>query len=705
MKAKILLLSVCCLGIVSLQAQKMDWYSLLGSSSEGSHIRVNRMAIDSEDNAYVTADFCGNAVSVEEQTLSSKQALNLGDAVLIKTTQAKEIAWIRTFSESKQSKILDIVVDSHDNIVVAGTFNGTINPAGNNPLTFDDGEFDDCTVNAFVVRFDKNGTLLNQWRIPAYELAGLRVAVDVNDNVYVAGTYGSYIQFTGTTGEGEFGVDNQLFFAKYAPTGDLLMSKYTKASTISCNDIVIQVDTNGDIYLGGSFVGTLTFAGSTFTASTNDVFLSKYNAAGAELWAKKIGSDGSDKPADIVLSPAGDVAIAADIASTSLYVSEVDSTFRTVVNSSGVCTFTKEGTFRWIYWYGYNGGGALARVLRCTDEGIYYFGCEVTGRFGDISTPESSSNAGSWLVDGQHVSQNTNGGMDAIILILSPEGKLCNFYRPGGAQYEVPRDILLTADKKHAYLLISLSVRDAIAQIPINNFFVSFTDINAASKQSDFTTVIVPCPETVAPGGSYTGTYKGTFYSGLLMKIAFPEITPNELPAYTGGTPYSQSFSMSNPDGTVRFIPLNLPGGLSLTNGQLSGTLTGKDPYYVTVIASDSIPRYSYFNSYALDTPQTTRGNSRNIRNFILKSTEASGLKDIRNNVQKVFYPTLVSDALQVNTDAPSFVVNIYNLLGSRVLTASSQKTIAVTQLSSGIYLAEIVTANGQKITERIIVK
>ncbi|MDR2626483.1 MAG: T9SS type A sorting domain-containing protein [Dysgonamonadaceae bacterium] len=722
MKAKsLLLLSVCCLMALSIRAQKLDWFSLWGSSTEGSHIRVNRMAVDSDDNAYVAADFCGNAVSVEDRTLVSSQGSDLGDAALIKVTPTKEIAWIRTFSESRQSKIYDIVVDRQDNIIVAGTFTGTINPAGNNPLTFDAGEYDDCTVNAFVARFDKNGALLGQWRIPAYELTSLRVAVDGDGNVYLAGTYGSYILFAGTTGVGTFSVDNQLFLAKYSPDGVLLTSKYTEAQNVAYSNATVQVDANGDIYLAGTFTGTFLFAGQTFaTGSDNDMFLAKYNASFSEVWAKRIGGSGSnEKGIDVVLSPLGDVAVGGTIVGTSLTISDVDSTFSrqygsTTLPHSAITTFTKNGDFRWQYWYGYSTGEAILSALRCTDEGVYYMAFYASGRGSDISTGKglvAGQNSGFQTIDGQHLSHNTNGGADAVCCVVSPEGGLCNYMRLGGAQSEYLNDIALSADRKKAYILLGLCVRGAAAQIPIDNFFVSFTDITANQKLSDFTSITVPCPETVAAGGSYSATYKGVFYSGVLLSVAFPEITPNVLPLYTSGTAYSQTLSLSNPVGTARFIPLHLPQGLTLNGNQLSGTLTGTDTQYVTLIFSDSVPRYSYFSAYGGDTTydgltggQTTRGNSRNIRNFILKESTTSGLKAVQNAAPRIFYPTVVTDAIQVRTDAQPFTVNIYNTLGARVLTADNQQTIDLKALSPGIYLAEII-ANGLRKAERFVVK
>jgi hypothetical protein len=711
-----------CLLAFSLHAQKLDWYSLWGSSNEGSHIKPDKMAVDSEDNLYVAARFCGSTVAVEDQTLVSKQGSDLGDAVLVKMAPDKAVVWTRKFSDARTATIIDITVDNRDNIVVAGTFTGTINPDGQRPLEFDDGEYDDCTVNAFVVRFDKEGNVLNLWRIPAFELTSVRVAVDADANVYVAGTYGSYL-LIGDAGVGTFGTDNQLFLAKYSPAGELLSLKYTDASNIAYGNASVAVDTNGDIYVTGTFTGSFDFAGKTFSSADSDAFLLKYDATFAEQWAKRIGGTGSNETGiDVVLSPVGDVAIGGIVeTSTALTVSDLDSTFAqhygkdSPIPHVAITTFTKNGDFRWHYWYGYSTGQGSFNRLRCTSEGVYYLSLSSSGRAGDISTGNrglAGQNSGVWFVDGQHMSHNTNGGNDAILCVVSPDGGLANFLRPGGAQTEHFMDVALTADKRHAYFLLNLIVRANDATIPLDNFWISYTDIKAAGKLGDFTSVKTPCPEN---GTTYTATYVGIFHSACLLYVTLPEVSPNELPAYAAGTDYSQALSMPNPEGTGVFLPLNIPEEFTFAGDSLTGVLAGSDSKYVSIIASDEKERYSYYSPYSSDTEWdfltdgiSTRGNSRNVRNFILEPEKINGLKGggLQIAAPRVFYPTIVSDVLQVNTDDRQFTVNVYNMLGARVLTYSNQKTIGVAKLSPGIYLAEIITANnGKTIAERIVVK
>ena len=653
MKKHHLFVVMCCLITFNLSAQKLSWYSLWGNYTEGSHIRVNKMVIDSEDNIYTVADFCGDAVKIEDEVLVSQQGADLGDAVIVKTNPDKEVLWIRTFAESRQVSILDVAVDKKDNVVVAGTFNGIISIDDAHPMEMDPGEYDDCVLNIFVARLDKNGNLLNQWNIPVYELTSLRISTDADCNVYVGGTYGSSIQFSGTTVDGQFNVDNQLFWAKYSPAGELLMKKFTTSPSLTVINATITVDdTNGDIYIGGTFTGILNFAGESFTITSDvDMFLAKYDAAGTELWIKRVGGTGSNENGlEITLSPLGDVALSGNISSTELSISGVDSLFTYQYTStsnthSAITAFKKDGTFRWQYWYGYSVGDALLNSVYCSDEGVYYIGITASGRAGDISTGKSGiggQNSGVWLVDGQHMSHNTNGGRDAIALVLSPEGKLCNYYRPGGQQSEEMKSIVLSKDKKQMYFLMGLFVRAAIAKIPLDNFWTSFTDINPAGKLSDFVSITVPCPET---GTSYTSAYVEKFFSGVLLQLTFPEFTPDPLPVFVDGETYSQTFTLSNTVGTTSIFPLSVPDGFTFSNDNVfSGNPVGDNIYRLGLMASDLTPRESYYVYYEANQTWennnpgsvSIRGNSRNVRNFTLKSTGSNAIKDVKAEGQVI---------------------------------------------------------------------
>ena len=85
-----------------------------------------------------------------------------------------------------------------------------------------------------------------------------------------------------------------LFLAKYTASGTHLWSLRLGGGG---DEIVrcIALDSNGDIFVGGSFSGTTDLGGGALTSAGGaDIFLAKYSSSGAYLWAKRLGGTADD---------------------------------------------------------------------------------------------------------------------------------------------------------------------------------------------------------------------------------------------------------------------------------------------------------------------------------------------------------------------------------------------------------------------------
>jgi hypothetical protein len=73
----------------------------------------------------------------------------------------------------------------------------------------------------------------------------------------------------------------------------------------------IASDPSGNVYITGAFFGTVDFDPSAATANltslsgSKDVFLAKYNSAGAFIWVKQIAGTNDEKPYDLVADASG----------------------------------------------------------------------------------------------------------------------------------------------------------------------------------------------------------------------------------------------------------------------------------------------------------------------------------------------------------------------------------------------------------------
>ncbi|MEQ8416539.1 MAG: Ig-like domain-containing protein, partial [Imperialibacter sp.] len=97
------------------------------------------------------------------------------------------------------------------------------------------------------------------------------------------------------------------------------VSVFTGASSIQAN--AITVDASGNVYTTGVFAGTADFdpgAGevSLTSAGNNDIFITKLNASGALVWARKVGGTGTDEGLAIRVDASSNVLVSGKFTST-----------------------------------------------------------------------------------------------------------------------------------------------------------------------------------------------------------------------------------------------------------------------------------------------------------------------------------------------------------------------------------------------------
>jgi len=137
----------------------------------------------------------------------------------------------------------------------------------------------------------------------AFNDVGNGVAVDPSRNVIIVGQFDGTANFGGSdlTSAGGGG---DIFVAKYSPTGTHLWSKRLGAVTNIDAASGVAADGWGNIYVTGSFYGTVDFGnGALVSAGQQDVFLVKYSPAGTALWSKRFGDVSIDQANAVVADP------------------------------------------------------------------------------------------------------------------------------------------------------------------------------------------------------------------------------------------------------------------------------------------------------------------------------------------------------------------------------------------------------------------
>lgn len=249
-------------------------------------------------------------------------------------------------------------------------------------------------VDIFLAKYNSTGIL--QWVQKAGGTGpdgGQGIAVDGNGNVYVTGYFNGTATFgaSSITSAGQFAGDINIFVTKYNSAGALQWVQQAGGiNTNSVNDIA--VDGSGNVHITGFLQGTATFGTTSITsAGFSDIFVAKYNSGGILQWVQKAGGETSfDGGEGIALDGNGNVYITGYFRDTATFGA-------TSITSAGisdvfVAKYNSTGILQWVQKAG---GTSLERGQGIAVDGggnVYITGSfQGTANFGATSITSSGS--------------------------------------------------------------------------------------------------------------------------------------------------------------------------------------------------------------------------------------------------------------------------------------------------------------------------
>ncbi len=171
-----------------------------------------------------------------------------------------------------------MALDSQGNIIVAGSFSGRQNFGGGDIVSHG-------AVDIFIAKYSSSGAYLWSQAIGGAGSDWAKaVAVDPTGNIFITSWSGSgSVDFGG-------GPINILsaYLAKYSPDGYYQWAR--SLGTNIADGTALDTDSNGDVIVGGTFVGPCDFGGGPVpSVANNDAFLARYSPAGDYRWALRAG--------------------------------------------------------------------------------------------------------------------------------------------------------------------------------------------------------------------------------------------------------------------------------------------------------------------------------------------------------------------------------------------------------------------------------
>lgn len=350
------------------------------------------------------------------------------------------------------------------------------------------------------------------------------IVIDDLGNLYLAGS------FSGSVAFGDFTLvsndDESIFAAKMNSAGTWIWASQDSGNA-SCTGLAI--DPTGCVYVSGSFAGTASFGGHSISSTVSlytDVFVAKLDALGQWQWASRAGGSYSDFSGNIACDIEGNIYVTGGFKEQASFGS-------TILTCDGgpddmdvfLAKIDIDGNWIWA-----NSGGSLASE-RANDVVIDRLGyIYVTGAFSAVAS------FGNFEII-------SNGSADFFVAKADSLGNWIWAKNNGGARSEAGSFLAVDRD---ANILITGSTKDAgnweeffVAKLGYNSPLVLF----AADVVQGYAPLIVDFNDYSLPGNSSITSRVWDFGDGATSNEQNPTHIYNE-----PGT-FSVSLTITNSQG------------------------------------------------------------------------------------------------------------------------------------------------------------
>ena len=234
--------------------------------------------------------------------------------LLSRQVNSQNLIWAKHMGGTLDGIGNSIAKDALGNVYTTGVFSGICD--------FDPGSsiFNLTSLgnkDIFVSKLDAAGNFLwaKQMGGTDFEMS-YSIAVTANGDVYTTGYFWGTVDFDPGTGTHNLTSSGEadIFISRLDAAGNFQWVKQIGGTKYDAGN-AITLDVNGNIYLTGTFAGTVDFnpgpgvfnMTSTTGSSDNDIFILKLNAIGDFEWAKQIGGGDRDEGLSIKADAAGNV--------------------------------------------------------------------------------------------------------------------------------------------------------------------------------------------------------------------------------------------------------------------------------------------------------------------------------------------------------------------------------------------------------------
>ena len=264
-------------------------WQLAFSAGYNGNESVSAIATDATGNTYITGSYTSSYINFGTFSLLNSFS-GTSDIFLVKIDPTGAVVWAKTFGGADGDQGNGLAVDASGNVLLTGWF-------ASSSITFSATVLNNvgtASSDLFIAKYDSDGNLIWAKGIGGSgNDRGYAVSCDANSNVFVTGWYTSATINFGTGNLTNAGsATNDMFVVKYDASGATLWAK-TIGGSAADGARACANDASGNTYVLGSFSSSsINFGTGTLTnasSGTYDLFLAKYDPTGTVVWSTKVG--------------------------------------------------------------------------------------------------------------------------------------------------------------------------------------------------------------------------------------------------------------------------------------------------------------------------------------------------------------------------------------------------------------------------------
>ncbi len=234
----------------------------------------------------------------------------------VAVAQDVQLDWARQLGSAARFISNSIATDASGNVYTTGYFRGTadFNP-GEGVFNLTSADENEYVHDIFISKLDAGGNFVWAKRMGGTDNdEGNSITVDASGNVYTTGHFRGTVDFD--PGDGVFNLtsastyQSDAFISKLDAQGNFVWARRLGGDGYDVGTS-IAADASGNVYTTGYFMGTSDFDPGegvfNLTSSSSDIFISKLNAEGNFVWARRLGGANDDHGHSIAVDASGNV--------------------------------------------------------------------------------------------------------------------------------------------------------------------------------------------------------------------------------------------------------------------------------------------------------------------------------------------------------------------------------------------------------------